>query len=101
SFDKLRKNAMTTVQHAEFCLTSCHTGSNESIHTGKNLVSTLSSYMPNLQTLRLWRDDDFPWTSIRPEYPAGQLYQVLTRQWIKSLETPESIGKPQTEKIMV
>jgi hypothetical protein len=38
-------------------------GSNEDIHIGKNLVPFLSIYMPNLRTLRLWRPDDFPWTS--------------------------------------
>jgi hypothetical protein len=26
-------------------------------------VPFLSTYMPHLQTLRLWREDDFPWTS--------------------------------------
>ncbi|CAF4888580.1 unnamed protein product [Rotaria sp. Silwood1] len=63
--DKLRKNALSTVRHTEFCLNSCHAGSNESIDNEKNLVPLLTTYMPYLQTLRLWRDDDFPWTSIQ------------------------------------
>ncbi|CAF3805141.1 unnamed protein product [Rotaria sp. Silwood1] len=32
-------------------------------------------------------------SEIPPEYPAGDLYQVLTRQWIKSLQTSKSIVK--------
>ncbi len=54
---------MSTVQYAEFCLPGCHSGSNEAIRIGKQLVPFLSTYMPHLQTLRLWRPDDFPWTS--------------------------------------
>ncbi len=54
---------MNTVRYAEFSIPSCHGDTNESIHIGKNLVPFLSTYMPNLQTLRLWRPDDFPWTS--------------------------------------
>ncbi|CAF4509946.1 unnamed protein product, partial [Rotaria sp. Silwood2] len=38
-------------------------GYSESIHIGENLVPLLSTFMPHLQTLRLWRPDDFPWTS--------------------------------------
>ncbi|CAF0797340.1 unnamed protein product [Adineta steineri] len=64
--DKLRKNALSTVRHVEFCLTSCYYGSNESIQMGKNLIPFLSRYMPYLQILRLWRDDDFAWTPIPP-----------------------------------
>ena len=56
-------DALQSIRYAEFCLPSCHTGSNESIHIGKNLVSFLGSYIPYLQTLRIWRPDDFPWTS--------------------------------------
>ncbi|CAF4543994.1 unnamed protein product, partial [Rotaria socialis] len=63
AFDKLRKSALTTVRHAEFRLHSCHIGSNKLIHDGKNLIYLLSTYTPYLQTLRLWRNDDFPWTS--------------------------------------
>ncbi|CAF3987327.1 unnamed protein product, partial [Rotaria magnacalcarata] len=52
-----------------FCLLSvqnvpsCNHGSNESIDIGKRLILFLSTYMPQLQTLRLWRKDDFPWTT--------------------------------------
>lgn len=56
-------NALSTVQHAEFRIPSCTFGPNDSIHIGKHLVPVLSTFMPNLQTLRLWRSDDFPWTS--------------------------------------
>ncbi|CAF3732143.1 unnamed protein product [Rotaria sp. Silwood1] len=89
--DKLRKNALTTVRHIEFCLSSCNYGSDESAHMGKNLVPLLSSFTPYLQTLRLWRDDDFPWTSIRPKYETKYLCQVFSRHWIKSLRTTQSI----------
>ncbi|CAF4975178.1 unnamed protein product, partial [Rotaria sp. Silwood1] len=61
--DKLKQNTLTPVRHVEFCLSSCHVGSNESIHMGKDLVALLSNYMVQLHTIRLWRDDDFPWTS--------------------------------------
>ncbi|CAF3094447.1 unnamed protein product, partial [Rotaria sp. Silwood2] len=61
--DKLRITALYSVLYAEFNLPSCHIGSNESIHIGKNLISFLGSYIPYLETLRLWRSDDFPWTS--------------------------------------
>ncbi|CAF5170353.1 unnamed protein product, partial [Rotaria magnacalcarata] len=59
----LKEKTLSTVQCAEFGIPSCHYGSNESIHIGKNLVPFLSTYMPHLQILRLWRPDDFPWTS--------------------------------------
>ncbi|CAF1186923.1 unnamed protein product [Rotaria sordida] len=63
AFDELRRNALDTVLYAEFCLPSCHYGFNKANHIGKRLVPFLSRYMPHLQTLRLWRSDDFPWTS--------------------------------------
>ncbi|CAF4401825.1 unnamed protein product, partial [Rotaria sp. Silwood2] len=63
TFDKLIINALNTVQYAEFCLPSCHCGSSEEVRIGKNLVPFLRTYMPHLQTLHLWRPDDFPWTS--------------------------------------
>ena len=56
-------NALSTVRYVEFGLPSCHNGSNKEVHIGKHLVPFLSTYMPHLQTLRLWRADDFPWTS--------------------------------------
>ncbi|CAF4222460.1 unnamed protein product [Rotaria sordida] len=48
--------------------------------------------MPHLQTLRLWRPDDFPWTTIRPNFKREH-YGNLTRRWLKSLRTRESINK--------
>ncbi|CAF1266246.1 unnamed protein product [Rotaria sordida] len=91
AFDKLRKNTLSIIRHVEFCLPSCHYGSNESIHMGKNLVSVLSCYMPHIQTLRLWRDDDFPWTSIRPDYGTERMCQIYSGRWIESLRTFQSI----------
>lgn len=61
--DELRKDALNTIRYAEFGISSCNGGRNESIHSGKHLVPLLSSYMPHLHTLQLWRPDDFPWTS--------------------------------------
>ncbi|CAF3478953.1 unnamed protein product, partial [Rotaria sp. Silwood2] len=46
-----------------FCVPSCHRGSNDVIGVGKNLVPFLARDIPYLQTLRLWRPDDFLWTS--------------------------------------
>ena len=54
---------MDAVQYAEFGIPSCHRGNNESIHIGQHLVPFLNSYMSHVHTLRLWRPDDFPWTS--------------------------------------
>jgi hypothetical protein len=59
----LRENALSTVRYAEFGITSCNFGENEFVHIGKHLVPFLNTYMPHLQTLRLWKPDDFPWTS--------------------------------------
>ncbi|CAF1435501.1 unnamed protein product, partial [Rotaria sordida] len=61
--NELKRNALNTIQCAEFGIPSCHYGSNDSIYIGKNLVPFLSTYMPQLQTLYLWRPDAFPWTS--------------------------------------
>ncbi|CAF4062206.1 unnamed protein product, partial [Rotaria sordida] len=61
--NELRQDALNTVRYAEFSLPSCHRGSNQSIHIGKSLVPFLKTYMPHLQTLHLWKLDDFPWTS--------------------------------------
>ncbi|CAF3068386.1 unnamed protein product [Rotaria sp. Silwood2] len=91
--DHLRKNALHTVQFAEFSISSCNFGTNEAIHTGKHLVPFLSTYMPNLQTLRLWRPDDFPWTSIRPNFKYGYYYGVSMGQWQRTLNTPQSINE--------
>ena len=57
------KNALITVRDAEFGISSCNSGNNESIHIGKHLVPLVGTFMPHLQRLRLWRPDDFPWTS--------------------------------------
>ncbi|CAF3948420.1 unnamed protein product [Rotaria sp. Silwood2] len=88
--DELRKDALNTVRHARFTLPSCHHGSNESIRIGEQLVPFLSTYMPHLQTLHLSRPDDFPWTSIRPDFHSNCL-GVLVPRWYESLLTPESI----------
>ncbi|CAF4611884.1 unnamed protein product, partial [Rotaria sp. Silwood2] len=57
------KNALSTVQYVEFSIPSCNFGQNKSVHVSEQLVPFLSSYMPHLQKLRLWRPDDFPLTS--------------------------------------
>ena len=57
------RNPLSTVRHVEFSIPSCNHGPNESIEIGKCLIPFLSTYMPNLQTLHLWRPDDFPWTT--------------------------------------
>jgi len=56
-------NALSTVRYAEFALPSRHMGRGEVAHIGEHLVPFLSTYMPHLKTLRLWRRDDFPWTT--------------------------------------
>ncbi|CAF4477351.1 unnamed protein product [Rotaria socialis] len=61
--NELRTNALSSVRYVEVCLPSCHDGYNKANHIGKHLVPFLSTYMPRLQTLRLWRSDDFLWTS--------------------------------------
>ncbi|CAF1024723.1 unnamed protein product [Rotaria sp. Silwood1] len=91
--DDLRTNALNTVRYAEFGLPSCHKCRGDVAHIGKYLVPFLSTYMPNLQTLRLWRPDDFPWTTIRPDYNEGYYYDVLVLKWLKSLRTSESIDQ--------
>ncbi|CAM4900526.1 unnamed protein product [Rotaria socialis] len=93
AFDELRKDALNTVQYAEFKIPGCHRDSNELIRIGKNLVPFLSTYMAHLQTLCLWRPDDFPWTSIRPDYKRGYYYGGLIRRRYDKLQTPESIKK--------
>ncbi|CAF4748963.1 unnamed protein product, partial [Rotaria magnacalcarata] len=94
AFDELRKDALNTVEYAEFKISGCHRDSNELIRIGKNLVPFLSTYMPHLQTLCLWRPDDFPWTSIRPDYKKrGYSYGGLIRRWNDKLQTSESIKK--------
>ncbi|CAF1409558.1 unnamed protein product [Rotaria magnacalcarata] len=90
AFDDLRENALSTVRHAEFAISSCNFGHNDSIHIGKHLVPLLSTFMPNLQALSLWRPDDFPWTSIRPDFTRAR-YGLLRRKWQKTLLTSESI----------
>ncbi|CAF4827044.1 unnamed protein product, partial [Rotaria magnacalcarata] len=56
--DQLKKDALNNVRYAEFGIPSCNCGSNQSIYIGKHLVTFLKIYMPDLQTLRLWRPDD-------------------------------------------
>ncbi|CAF2910983.1 unnamed protein product, partial [Rotaria sp. Silwood2] len=62
-FHHLTNNALNSIQYAEFGISSCNIGADSSTHIGKHLVPFLNTYMPYLQTLRLWRPDDFPWTS--------------------------------------
>ncbi|UJR38484.1 hypothetical protein I4U23_031152 [Adineta vaga] len=63
AFSHLKNNALSSVRYVEFTIPSCNTGSNESTHVGKHLVPFLKMYMPHIQTLRLWRPDDFSWTT--------------------------------------
>ncbi|CAF1405832.1 unnamed protein product [Rotaria sordida] len=52
--------------------------------------------MPHLKTLRLWRPDDFPWTSIQPSYYEAEKSNRNLRlilQWLRSLKTPKSIAQ--------
>ncbi|CAF3755398.1 unnamed protein product, partial [Rotaria sp. Silwood1] len=49
--NELKTNASSSVQCAELGISSCHYGSNDSIHMGNNLVPFLSTHMPHLQTL--------------------------------------------------
>ncbi|CAF0978547.1 unnamed protein product [Rotaria sordida] len=90
AFDDLRKDALSAVQYAEFGITSCNFGYNESVHVGKHLVSVLGTFMPHLKTLCLWRLDDFPWTSIRPDIPSRR-YGILILRWQNTSQTSESI----------
>ncbi|CAF4753119.1 unnamed protein product, partial [Rotaria socialis] len=89
--DELKQNALRSVRCADFGIPSCHYGCNESIHTGKNLMPFLTTHMPHLQTLHLWRPDDFPWTSIRPGIKPACFKYVNVSRWIESLQTSESI----------
>ncbi|CAF3362472.1 unnamed protein product [Rotaria socialis] len=91
--DELKQNALRSVRCADFGIPSCHYGCNESIHTGKNLMPFLTTHMPHLQTLHLWRPDDFPWTSIRPGIKPACFKYVNVSRWIESLQTSESIAE--------
>ncbi|CAF4304359.1 unnamed protein product [Rotaria sp. Silwood2] len=100
--DELRKNALTTIRYAEFGIPSCNLGRNESIDIGKHLIPLLSTYMPHLHTLQLWRPDDFLWTSrnllcflilpVRPSHKYGRHYGPFITRWKRSLSTLESIN---------
>ncbi|CAF4814915.1 unnamed protein product [Rotaria sp. Silwood1] len=70
AFDELKENALSNVRYTEFSLPSCRRGTNESVHLGKYLVPFLSKHMPYLQTLCLWKPDDFPWSS-KQNIPGG------------------------------
>jgi hypothetical protein len=61
--DEQGMNALSTVRYVEFGLPSCHRSRGDIVRIGKYLVPFLKTYMPHLQTLRLWRPDDFPWTT--------------------------------------
>ncbi|CAM4795683.1 unnamed protein product [Rotaria magnacalcarata] len=95
--EELGANTLSTVRYVEFSLPSCHNSSKREIHMCKQLVPFLKQYMPYLQTLHIWRPDDFPWTSIRPDYgkkkdDSGR----FTYRWLKSLRTSESISRHTT-----
>ncbi|CAF0879798.1 unnamed protein product [Adineta steineri] len=92
AFDDLKENALSAVRHAEFGLPSCNIGKNESTYIGKQLVPFISTYMSHLQTLCLWRPDDFPWTSIRPSIKPER-YGTYIRQWRRKLEKFPSINE--------
>ena len=59
ALDDLRPHALSSLRRAEFGLQSCHIGNDDLIRAGGQLVTCLSALMPKLQTLRLWRTDDF------------------------------------------
>ncbi|CAF3645100.1 unnamed protein product [Rotaria socialis] len=61
--EELGANTLSTVRYVEFSLPSCHNSSKREILMCKQLVPFLKQYMPYLQTLHIWRPDDFPWTS--------------------------------------
>ncbi|CAF1449212.1 unnamed protein product, partial [Rotaria sordida] len=96
AFNQLKTNALSSVQYVEFSIPSCHRNSNESANIGKHLVPFLKLHMPHLQTLRLWRPDDFPWTTVRPDLPEGYYRKVLLQRWMKFLHTSESIAQQVT-----
>ncbi|CAF1467355.1 unnamed protein product [Rotaria sordida] len=96
AFNQLKTNALSSVQYVEFSIPSCHRISNESANIGKHLVPFLKLHMPHLQTLRLWRPDDFPWTTVRPDLPEGYYRKVLLQRWMKFLHTSESIAQQVT-----
>ncbi|CAF4074295.1 unnamed protein product, partial [Rotaria magnacalcarata] len=90
----LRKNALRTVQYVELGIPSCNRGPKKSTHLGKRLVPLLITYMPYLQTLRLWRPDDFSWTTIRPDFlKSAYFHSIAETRWIQSLRTPQSINE--------
>ena len=59
----MKTSSLSRLVHVELSIPDYYEESNESGHLGKDLVPFLSKYMPNLQTLILWRPNDFPWTS--------------------------------------
>ncbi|CAF4089302.1 unnamed protein product [Rotaria magnacalcarata] len=75
---ELRTNALSTVRYAGFCLSSCHIGY-ETTNIGKHLMPFLSTYMPHLQTLCLWRPDDFPWTTSKIHYEKVEAYRSMVQ----------------------
>ncbi|CAF3837618.1 unnamed protein product [Rotaria magnacalcarata] len=48
-------------------------------------------YMPHLQTLRLWRPDDFAWTTVLPNSPEGYFREASHHPWWTVLYTSELI----------
>ncbi|CAF5080995.1 unnamed protein product, partial [Rotaria sp. Silwood1] len=102
---ELKTNALNSVRCAEFGIPSCHYGSNDSIHIGKNLVSFLITHMPHLQTLHLWRPDDFPWTSTQHvnvfEQDLCQLFQRLKQFVFLDIHGKIDLGKLAPYRSMV
>lgn len=56
-------NGIRTVRYLECHVPSATHGDDERVQIGKNLTPFLAEYTPCLQTLCLWRHDDFAWTS--------------------------------------
>ncbi|CAM4971608.1 unnamed protein product [Rotaria socialis] len=93
AFNELKNNALTSVRYTEFGIPSCHCGRNESAYIGKHLVPFLTMYMPDLQTLRLWRPDDFPWTTVLPNRSEGYFRETSHHRWWTVLYTSELIAQ--------
>ncbi|CAF4190960.1 unnamed protein product, partial [Rotaria magnacalcarata] len=93
AFNELKTNALSSVRYTEFGIPSCNCGGNESTYIGKHLVPFLKMYMPHLQTLRLWRPDDFAWTTVLPNLPEGYFREASHHPWWTVLYTSELIAQ--------
>ncbi|UJR29230.1 hypothetical protein I4U23_010444 [Adineta vaga] len=85
AFTDVRMNALRTVQHVEF---HCHSINKNVASMGNQLVRIVSLWMPYLQTLRICRPDDFPWTSHN-----SYLHSSARLKRLKSSETSKSIAR--------